>query len=105
MIGRITLCAIASVAIVAMASAPALAQSGDQQDPRLGYWWYVAPPPPPTKPDPNGLEKPVIPPMAELATWTPPKIHRLIEQATDVLEDRRAIADDRPQWKRRELPL
>lgn len=83
MIGRITLSAIASFAIVAMAGAPALAQSGDQKDPRLGYWWYVAPPPPPAKPDPDRVEKPVIPPMAELATWTPPKIHRLIEQQRD----------------------
>ena len=66
-----------------MAGAPALAQSGDQKDPRLGYWWYVAPPPPPAKPDPDRVEKPVIPPMAELATWTPPKIHRLIEQQRD----------------------
>src|SRR3546814_7384257 len=27
--------------------------------------------------------KPAIPPMAELATWTPPKIRKLIEQQRD----------------------
>lgn len=82
MIGWITLSATALLAVVLPAQ-PALAQNGDQRDPRLGYWWYAAPPPQPAKPDPNGLEKPVIPPMAELATWTPSRIHRLIEQQRD----------------------
>jgi conjugal transfer pilus assembly protein TraF len=51
---------------------------------KQGYWWYQAPPAPPEKPDEaDVLVKPVIPPMAELATWTPPKIRKLIEQQRD----------------------
>ena len=55
---------------------------------KAGYWWYQAPPPEPAletpaKPDPDALTKPVIPPMRVLATFTPPKIKRLIEQQRD----------------------
>lgn len=54
------------------------------QDPHPGYWWYApAPKPAPDHPDPDKLLKPVIPPMSELATWTPPKIHALIEAQRD----------------------
>ncbi|WP_253720793.1 MULTISPECIES: conjugal transfer protein TraF [Sphingobium] len=57
-----------------------------QSDPaREGYWWY-APKPEPAEPKPaeeDALVKPAIPPMAELATWTPPKIRKLIEQQRD----------------------
>ena len=35
------------------------------------------------KADPDALVKPAIPPMAELATWTPPKIRKLIKQQRD----------------------
>jgi conjugal transfer pilus assembly protein TraF len=52
---------------------------------KQGYWWY-APQPKATKPeqpDPDALVRPVIPPMAELAGWTPPKIRKLIEQQRD----------------------
>nr|WP_233250888.1 MULTISPECIES: conjugal transfer protein TraF [unclassified Novosphingobium] len=53
-------------------------------DARQGYWWYQAPPKPADdKPDPDALVKPAIPPMAELATWTPPKIRKLIEAQRD----------------------
>lgn len=51
---------------------------------RQGYWWYEparAEPVPPADPEP--LEKPVIPPMAELASWTPPRIRKLIEEQRD----------------------
>ena len=50
-----------------------------------GYWWYEAPrEPADEKPvDPDALVKPVIPPMAELATWTPPNIRKLIERQRD----------------------
>lgn len=49
---------------------------------KQGYWWYEAPKP--TEPaDPDQLARPVIPPMAELATWTPPRIRKLIEQQRD----------------------
>ncbi len=49
---------------------------------KQGYWWYQAP----RKPEPSGevdptpanVVKPAIPPMTELATWTPPRIRDLI---------------------------
>lgn len=51
---------------------------------KQGYWWYEAPK---SKADDaeetNALKKPAIPPMAELATWTPPKIRKLIEEQRD----------------------
>lgn len=51
---------------------------------KQGYWWYEAPKPASPPPDdPDVLDKPSIPPMAELATWTPPKIRKLIERQRD----------------------
>lgn len=53
---------------------------------RQGYWWYETPPPPKTQADETEdapLVKPVIPPMAELAKWTPPRIRKLIEAQRD----------------------
>ena len=51
---------------------------------KKGYWWY-APPSEKTNDtaEPDTLSKPVIPPMAELARWTPPKIRKLIEDQRD----------------------
>ena len=73
-----------ALSLMASIAAPAVAQPA-LQEPRQGYWWYV-PKSAPTEPDPDDearLAKPAIPPMAELATWTPPRIHRLIEQQRD----------------------
>ncbi|WP_253717966.1 conjugal transfer protein TraF [Sphingomonas sp. AP4-R1] len=51
---------------------------------KQGYWWYQAPPVSGEKPDEkDAAVKPFIPPMAELATWTPPKIRKLIEEQRD----------------------
>ncbi|WP_336963861.1 conjugal transfer protein TraF [Sphingobium aquiterrae] len=73
---------IALAAALALAAPSALAQPRD--DARTGYWWYQAPPAPAAEEDdPDALAKPVIPPMAELSTWTPPKIRKLIEQQRD----------------------
>lgn len=73
---------IAIAAALILGAPAAHAQSRDEA--RTGYWWYQAPPKPAEdKPDPDALVKPVIPPMAELATWTPPKIRKLIEQQRD----------------------
>lgn len=60
---------------------PPTARPGEKQ----GYWWYQAPPARAEagQPDPDALAKPRIPPMAELATWSPPRIRRLIEQQRD----------------------
>ena len=74
------------VALAAGVAAPATAQSSSraaQPEPKQGYWWYQAPPPPEEEADPDALVKPRIPPMTELATWTPPKIRRLIEEQRD----------------------
>ncbi|WP_454882978.1 conjugal transfer protein TraF [Sphingomonas oryzagri] len=81
MIGRLTVCAASLLALVS--SDAVLAQTVDGQ--RQGYWWYRDPPkaPVPAKADPDALAKPVIPPMAELATWTPSKIRKLIEDQRD----------------------
>nr|WP_240502308.1 conjugal transfer protein TraF [Sphingomonas panacis] len=66
------------------ASAAAAQTARAEREARTGYWWYQAPPKPVEKAeDPEALVKPAIPPMAELATWTPPKIRKLIEQQRD----------------------
>jgi conjugal transfer pilus assembly protein TraF len=67
--------------IVAICSTgTATAQNAPTQ--KQGYWWYEAPK---TQkgPVPEALVKPEIPPMVELATWTPPRIRKLIEQQRD----------------------
>lgn len=72
------------MAMILVLPTPCLAQT--QEDTvRQGYWWY-APTPKPAEPDDGReeqLTKPVIPPMAQLATWTPPRIRKLIEQQRD----------------------
>jgi conjugal transfer pilus assembly protein TraF len=77
---------IALICATALGLAPLSASAQTQTEPaRQGYWWY-APKPEPAKPKPadeDALVKPAIPPMAELATWTPPKIRKLIEQQRD----------------------
>ena len=69
-----------SAATVAVGQSPSSSRAPELKQ---GYWWYQAPPPEPSEPDPDALAKPEIPPMAELATWTPPKIRKLIEQQRD----------------------
>lgn len=61
------------------------AHAGPSTDTRKqGYWWYAPQAKPETaKTDEDALIKPVIPQLAELATWTPPKIRKLIEQQRD----------------------
>lgn len=72
--------ALLSLAALAIGVAvPAAAQP----EPKQGYWWYQAPPSKEDEADPDELAKPRIPPMAELATWTPPKIRKLIEEQRD----------------------
>lgn len=70
----------AACAAAMVLPAPVFAQ---REEPRTGYWWYAPPPKPVEKEDPDALSKPRIPPIAELATWTPPKIRKLIEQQRD----------------------
>ncbi|MCW2338208.1 conjugal transfer pilus assembly protein TraF [Sphingobium sp. B2D3A] len=82
--GALLATALASGMLVA--AGPAFAQATPLPAPadKQGYWWYQSPQPPAEKPDDaNDLAKPSIPPMAELATWTPPKIRKLIEQQRD----------------------
>jgi conjugal transfer pilus assembly protein TraF len=52
--------------------------------PKQGYWWY-GPKSARTEPEPvtEPVPKPVIPPMAELARWAPPRIRKLIEDQRD----------------------
>lgn len=79
-LGAIALAALL-VALPAMA-APAADAPSPAANPRRGYWWYEAPKPE-TPPDDTLPEKPVIPPMAELARLPPPKIRKLIEAQRD----------------------
>lgn len=58
-----------------------LAGPGSAAPGKQGYWWYEAPKAPLKQEE--QIEKPAIPPMAELATWTPPRIRKLIEQQRD----------------------
>jgi hypothetical protein len=61
----------------------ALARPGASET-RQGYWRYQAPQKQdPVNADPDALSRPVIPALAELASWTPPKIMKLIEQQRD----------------------
>lgn len=77
------LAVIAGAALLLAGSAAAQSTGAADREAR-GYWWYQAPAKAEQeKPDPDALVKPVIPPMAELATWTPPKIRTLIEQQRD----------------------
>ncbi|MFT4057411.1 MAG: conjugal transfer protein TraF [Novosphingobium sp.] len=73
----------AMAALPAPVDAQPLAPAGEVREAR-GYWWYDLPRPagPPQK-DAQFPDKPVIPPMNELASWTPPRIARLIEQQRD----------------------
>jgi conjugal transfer pilus assembly protein TraF len=75
----------ASAIIAAVFGPPPSAEAkSDSPQPKEGYWWYQAPSREDARPpDPDALAKPAIPPMAELATWTPPQIRKLIEQQRD----------------------
>ncbi|WP_044662891.1 conjugal transfer protein TraF [Sphingobium sp. YBL2] len=50
---------------------------------RQGYWWYETPPTPAEDGQEEVIEKPIIPPMPELAKWSPPRIRKLIEAQRD----------------------
>ena len=63
---------VESVAAIAQTAAPPA---------KHGYWWYEVPQV--EREEDQTLEKPMIPPMAELARWTPPRIRTLIEQQRD----------------------
>lgn len=49
---------------------------------RQGYWWYEAPKPQEADAA-QEIVKPHIPPMGQLARWTPPQIRKLIEEQRD----------------------
>lgn len=75
----------AALPLLFAAPLPIMAQVVSPESIKQGYWWY-APPPRADKPrqsDPDALTRPRIPPMAELASWTPPKIRKLIEAQRD----------------------
>ena len=77
---------LGALALSVGVTGPAGAQTASRAappEPKQGYWWYQMPPPEEEQADPDALVKPVIPPMAELATWTPPKIRKLIEAQRD----------------------
>lgn len=72
-------------ALLAIAAlTPSAAMAGPEDGGRQGYWWYQKPPQhKPAAEEESPLVKPAIPPMAELATWTPPQIAKLIVAQRD----------------------
>jgi conjugal transfer pilus assembly protein TraF len=64
-----------------MASSPTLASP--PAGPRHGYWWYEKPLEKAPATEDAPAVKPDIPPMADLATWTPPRIAKLIVAQRD----------------------
>lgn len=77
-IATIVAFAFAPSSITAAEFAPAAPGSAKQ-----GYWWYEAKPETISQDARADIVKPTIPPMAELAVWTPPRIRKLIEQQRD----------------------
>jgi conjugal transfer pilus assembly protein TraF len=62
----------------------AAAQEAPPVPNQRGYWWYRVPPKSQAPEDePEAVKKPAIPAMAELATWSPPRIRKLIEEQRD----------------------
>lgn len=76
---------LGAMALLPCAPVAAERPASTAQNPKAGYWWYQASPDLAGEmaPGPEPLVKPVIPPVAELATWTPPRIARLIAQQRD----------------------
>ncbi|KFG88422.1 Thioredoxin [Sphingobium herbicidovorans NBRC 16415] len=72
-----------ALALLALAGLllPAPAQGEDTI--RQGYWWYRAKLDPTGTPPDEVPPAPVIPPMAELARWSPPRIAKLIADQRD----------------------
>jgi conjugal transfer pilus assembly protein TraF len=79
---RSSACAIAPLMATSLVAAAPV--SPPPAPVKQGYWWYepVAKAEQPG-PEVSKLVKPVIPPMAELATWTPPRIRDLIAAQRD----------------------
>ncbi|ANI79206.1 conjugal transfer protein TraF [Sphingobium sp. EP60837] len=78
------LVALALATAVTASSAGLCADPGSSAKVRQGYWWYEAPPAPADeKAEEEAVEKPTIPPMAQLAKWSPPRVRKLIEAQRD----------------------
>ena len=73
-----------AAAAIALAAATASADAQPDSGSKLGYWWYA---PKPADPGEAGEDQlppaPVIPPMTELARWSPPRIAKLITEQRD----------------------
>lgn len=75
---RRTLTKLVPLAALLIAS-PANAQTDTV---KRGFWWYELPQPP-ANPEDDAPKPPLIPPMAELARWSPPRIAKLITEQRD----------------------
>jgi conjugal transfer pilus assembly protein TraF len=74
----------ALTAALAFPATASVAQEAAEHPTQRGYWWYRAAP----KEEVVGkqeevIAKPVIPPITQLATWSPPRIRKLIEEQRD----------------------
>lgn len=75
---RSTLATFALLAGLLIAG-PATAQA---EAVKRGFWWYELPRPT-AEAEEEAPKRPLIPPMAELARWSPPRIARLITEQRD----------------------
>ena len=72
------------IAALAFPAQAAMAQEAPVQPNQHGYWWYrAAPKDEQATEQTEVVKKPEIPPIAQLATWTPPRIRKLIEEQRD----------------------
>jgi conjugal transfer pilus assembly protein TraF len=70
--------------MLAVTAQPAIAEETAPPPNQRGYWWYRTPAAAdPAQEEPEEVKKPAIPPMAQLATWSPPRIRKLIEAQRD----------------------
>jgi conjugal transfer pilus assembly protein TraF len=72
-----------ALALLAVAGLLLPATADAEDTIRQGYWWYRAKPDPGETPADEVPAAPLIPPMAELARWSPPRIAKLIADQRD----------------------
>ncbi|MFZ2997388.1 conjugal transfer protein TraF [Sphingobium sp.] len=74
-------------AVLLMSAGPACAQATSApatDHAARGYWWYETPKSGPAEEaEDDAVSKPLIPPMVELAKWSPPRIAKLIVEQRD----------------------
>lgn len=80
---RRLLIATGATAIAAIALMTADRVAAEPNPLKQGYWWYAPKAAPAVEEEDALARAPLIPPMAELARWSPPRIARLITEQRD----------------------